>query len=180
ITPYNVPTTPAAYQIVAEPNKGKVVQISSMHLPGEARRLFFRTDLYSYWQQRTVGNNVLKISFDFYTGDDVDNGVQGGDIHIQVRSKEGNLVGYIYKPFYSYIAYKVYEKRGDFIDVIGGGDAFRLNNQVLTIPKKTWITLQCYVDYDNSEVYFSIPSLNYTIVEKVNYTLQLGGVDIEG
>src|SRR5690606_16236827 len=51
--------------------------------------------------------------------------------------------------------------------------SFVLNGKTLKLPVDSWVTLECYIDYTNSKIYFSIPSLNYTIVQNVKYALQL-------
>lgn len=54
------------------------------------------------------------------------------------------------------------------------------NGSNVVLPVNTWVTIEVYIDYDNSEIYVSLPLQNYTIKHKLDYTLLLGGVDNEG
>src|SRR5690554_3088603 len=61
------------FEIVSEPNKGKVFKLveettATVYTPYiSAIARIYRTDLNTYWQQRNPGNNVLKLAFDIYT-----------------------------------------------------------------------------------------------------------------
>src|SRR5690554_1361373 len=57
------------YRIVNDPNKGNVLQIiEGVSTLNQRGCRIYRTDLNTYWQQRTPGNNVLKLAFDIHTG----------------------------------------------------------------------------------------------------------------
>lgn len=166
-----VVTPPLAidYQIVTQVNKGNIAQIAGMYNQGEWQRFLFRTDLNTYWKNRTVGNNILKMSFEIFTGDDGD-GIDTS-FNMQLLSKEGALLTYTYSVYNSLIGGLVNSNRNDFnIKVV---PSFVLNGKTLKLPVDSWVTLECYIDYTNSKIYFSIPSLNYTIVQNVKYALQL-------
>src|SRR5690554_2480954 len=49
------------YKIVADPNKGNVLKIVEGKSFVNWSCWVYRTDLNTYWQQRTAGNNVLKL-----------------------------------------------------------------------------------------------------------------------
>src|SRR5690554_3410784 len=57
-------------KIVTDPNKGNVLKIVEGKSFSNGRCWVYRTDLNTYWQQRTSGNNVLKVSFDIFTDSD--------------------------------------------------------------------------------------------------------------
>ena len=43
------------------------------------------------------------------------------------------------------------------------------------MPSDSWVTVELYIDYDNNQVYFSIPSLNHTVVLNTKFPLFLTG-----
>src|SRR5690554_4841738 len=53
----------------------------------------------------------------------------------------------------------------------GGNGRLRIKN----FPSDSWVTVELYIDYDNDQVYFSVPSLNYTIVGDTKFPLFLTG-----
>ena len=140
------------YQIAAESNKGNILTIQNTYV--KIANNVFRNDLKTFWQQRSAGNNVLKLAFDYYTGD-MDTGM------IYFRNKNGRtLFGYWIENNGPFVRY-------NFPDTPTTNDSERLrlsNGQLLVLPKNTWFTFELYVDYNNSNIYYSIPSLNYTVV----------------
>jgi hypothetical protein len=145
------------YQITAESNKGNILKIKSFVSNWDAYNIVFRTDIDQYWQQRTAGNNVLKFSFDYYS-----EGISPASF-FQIDFFNSNsklLFGYSVELAYDRLNYTIADKPNSYT-------ASRLkyaNGQLVVMPKNTWITLELYVDYNNSKVYYSVPSLNYTVV----------------
>lgn len=157
---YNTPSPMVGsvndYQITAESGKGNVLKIKSTIINQKVINTVFRTDLKPYWQQRTAGNNVLKFSFDYFT-----EGIALADSFIInfENSKGKELFGYRIELVTSRVNYAIADKPN-------GYTVSRLkyaNGQLVVIPKNTWVTLELYVDYNNSKVYYSIPSFNYTV-----------------
>src|SRR5690554_2455410 len=73
------------YKIVADPNKGNVFQIvEGKSFLNSANFRVYRTDLNTYWQQRTAGNNVLKLAFDIY----VDPNTPNQNSHISIYNNK--------------------------------------------------------------------------------------------
>jgi len=52
-----------------------------------------------------------------------------------------------------------------------------LNKIPIQLPVNTWTTLEVYIDYNSNKIYFSIPSINYTVVENAGYNFDLSGVE---
>ncbi|WP_264561810.1 T9SS type A sorting domain-containing protein [Flavobacterium sp. N2155] len=178
---YNTPLTNNDYKIVAEANKGNVAQIGPLTKKGEANRTLFRTDLNTYWQQRTAGNNVFKCSFDLYVDDSYISSTPPSDpIRIILYSKEGGLTRFSYEPRYHRFGAGFDFSRGNFNR--GSGEAVLVSpgTPLQPPPMGSWITVEMYIDYDNNKAYFSIPTLNYTNVKNIAFTLELGGLDTEG
>ena len=145
----------ADYQIAAESGKGNILKIKSFVSNDHAFNIVFRADIDQYWQQRTAGNNVLKFSFDYFL-----DGTPLGSFWIDFHNSNGKLLfGYYIELDTDRLNYTIADKPNSFT-------ASRLkyaNGQLVIIPKSKWITLELYVDYNNSKVYYSIPSLNYTV-----------------
>ena len=179
---WGVPLTNNHYQIVAEANKGKVAQMGPLTLYGEAHRSLFQTGLKNLWQQRTPGNNILKITYDMYTAESV--GHRDNSFYMLLYSNEGQLIiiGYGPSPKKGTTLAGVNYTRGKFYEFPNHVDwsVFRTNNQNLILTPKTWVRFEAYIDYDNSKAYFYIPVFNHTIVKTFAYTLSMGGTDVEG
>ncbi len=163
-------TTVNDYKIVTDPTKGNVLRIVEENSFSKGGYYFiYRTDINTYWQQRTAGNNVLKLAFDIHTGADT-NGVITEGFYVSVYNGKELLSnfaymngngsfrgGYVYLPI-----------RGA---VFPGGSNGQL--QIKNLPVDSWVTVELYIDYDNDQVYFSVPSLNYTVVGDTKFPLYL-------
>ncbi|MBA5792201.1 T9SS type A sorting domain-containing protein [Flavobacterium sp. xlx-214] len=170
-------TSNTEFQIVTEPSRGKVAQIDPMAIKGEWYRVLYRTDLKTIWQQRTPGNNVLKITFDMYCGASGNNGTGLASTNMELQSDKGTLASIGYHPYHQYIGVDV---KPEFKRIKGalGPFLFYANGQPLKVPANSWVTFEVYVDYNNSMVYFSIPALNYTFAKNTGtYILDLNGIE---
>ena len=54
------------FKIVSEPNKGKVLQTTA--LPSFGANYLLKSGIDNLWNNRNSGNNVLKVTYDFFTG----------------------------------------------------------------------------------------------------------------
>src|SRR5690606_39785939 len=95
------------------------------------------------------------FSFDYFL-----DGTSLGSFWIDFHNSNGKLLfGYYIELDTDRLNYTIADKPNSFT-------ASRLkyaNGQLVIIPKSKWITLELYVDYNNSKVYYSIPSLNHTV-----------------
>jgi len=158
----------ADYQIVAENGRGNILYLGYRHTTYQNKHRVFRTDINTYWQQRTTNNNVFKISFDIFTQEANDS---SGVFFIENKLIE-RLLGITYHGQYRYL--QVSGKTS------GDGRLKYNNGSLIVLPVNTWVTIEAYVDYNNSNLYISIPTMNnYTAMFKMN-TLHLGGTDTEG
>ena len=156
------------YKIVTDLNKGNVLKLIEGRSFENGRCRIYRTDLSTYWQQRTIGNNVLKLAFDIYTEL---NPTDGQQFYVTLFNvKEEVLLTFNYRLDDNFSSINIGE-RG-------------LNNQPnglisplikRTLPSDSWVTVELYIDYDNNQVYFSIPSLNHTVVLNAKFQLFLTG-----
>jgi len=165
-------TTVNDYKIVSDPNKGNVMQIveeNSSFKGGHCS--VYRTDINTYWQQRTPGNNVLKLVFDIYT-DTSDNDITE-IFKVSLYNEKELLTNFEYRNSNS-------SYRGGYVHLPNRGTTYPIggSNSPLPIknfPSDSWVTVELYIDYDNDQVYFSVPSLNYTIVGDTKFPLYLTG-----
>src|SRR5690554_3690273 len=165
-------TTVNDYKIVSDPNKGNVMQIveeNSSFKGGHCS--VYRTDINTYWQQRTPGNNVLKLVFDIYT-DTSDNDITE-IFKVSLYNEKELLTNFEYRNSNS-------SYRGGYVHLPNRGTTYPIggSNSPLPIknfPSDSWVTVELYIDYDNDQVYFSVPSLNYTIVGDTKFPLFLTG-----
>src|SRR5690554_1548431 len=154
------------YKIVADPNKGNVLKIvEGKSFVNGGSCWVYRTDLNTYWQQRTAGNNVLKLAFDIYTHPHTTN----QNCHINIYNNKELLTNFHFYFYNSSGTLGVMPNRGQTSPLNG--------NPLLQVkfPTDSWVTVELYIDYDNDQVYFSVPSLNYTIVGDTKFPLDLTG-----
>jgi|SRR5690554_67225 len=166
-------TTVNDYKIVSDPNKGNVLQIveeNSSFTGGHCS--VYRTDINTYWQQRTPGNNVLKLAFDIYTDTD-DNDVTE-IFTIALYNEKELLTNFEYRNGNNFRGGYVYLPNRGVIYPYGGANG---QLQIKNFPSESWVSVELYIDYDNDQVYFSVPSLNYTIVGDTKFPLFLTGGD---
>ena len=164
-----IPTTINDYQIIAETGRGNVFY--SPTFPDATTTLYrwlFRNDIKTFWQQRTPGNNVLKISFDVYNSGD-----ESVALDTSLFSNEGSIIGF--QHFLEYNSIGGGQGQRGLYDRIGLLHYFTLNGKISVLPPHTWVTLEMYVDYNTSKIYYSIPMLNMTMQLDLLYTLQQNG-----
>ncbi len=134
------------FKIIAEPGRGNVLQVTGPAVSG-GRNLIALKNLGLLWNNRTAGNNVLKIEYDFYTNESLTN-ITSDNGHMIVAIKQ-------YALFYLYYGGVTGSTRVAYVTT--GGLGTILSPTIL--PKKTWLKLVYYVDFTNQKLYFRIPAL---------------------
>ena len=167
------PHTTNDYEIISDPNKGNVLQIleeNSSYLGGNC--FVYRTDINTYWQQRTAGNNVLKLAFDIYTDEDT-NGVQTEAFFVSLYNEKELLTNFVYQNgnYEAGCVHLPIRGKTSPIGHVSPPPPLSIKN----FPYDSWVTVELYIDYDNDQVYFSVPSLNYTLVANTLFPLSLTG-----
>jgi len=162
----------ADYQIVAEPGRGNMLYLGyTNRIPGNAHRVF-RTDMNTHWQQRTPGNDVFKISFDIFTQESNDSGTGG---HFILENSDGERLFYL-----RYNGKPRYLNASSSGKVMMGGLFQYSDGSYVRLPVNSWVTIEVYIDYGSSTIYFSLPALNnYTVMFQM-HDLYFGGTDTEG
>jgi len=164
-------TTVNDYIIVSDPTKGNVLQIVEENtLSSGGHCSVYRMDINTYWQQRTPGNNVLKLVFDIYT-DTSDNGITEG-LAVALYNEKELLTNFEYRNGNNFRGGYVYLPNRGVIYPYGSANG---QLQIKNFPSESWVTVELYIDYDNNQVYFSVPSLNYTLVANTLFPLSLTG-----
>ena len=154
---YTTGATNAQYAIITEPNKGKVLSLFTNNPQQDQYLNVEKRNLITLIDQRTSGNNVIKIEVDFYTSlrSTADNSVGSGigfvfDPPKNYTSSGGTLMNFVF-------SYAV----GHF-NVLGFDGKFKkiLTNNFLNFD--SWYQLVFYLDYTNKKCYFEMLGTNIT------------------
>ena len=164
--------TVADFKIIKEPNKGNVLNIIEAN-PSSRQKRVYKRDLDFYWNKRTTGNNILKVSFDMYTGDQAsyDSNIVHENNVILIRSKHGALAGFDFQgDTKSLLGLRTNARP---IQYNGLPTAVGYSNGFLVLNTNSWVTLELYIDYDTSKIYFGIPHLGLMRVYDSLFLLSL-------
>src|SRR5690554_6001949 len=155
--------TNADFQITLENTKGNILTIKETPSATQTTgRSVYRSDIETIWNQRIPGNDILKLSFELYTGP------------VTVGEKK-NLIHYSYglpqqRYIFCNLIFDATTKALQLaIQTLKNNSALlhtgnKLNgNYDLILPSDTWITVEFYIDYTGSTYYVSVPSLNHTV-----------------
>src|SRR5690554_1764396 len=160
----------ADYQIVSEPGRGNILFLGKTNRIPVNKFYVYRTDINTHWQQRTPGNDVFKISFDIFTQEAND---MRGDFRLENSDGERLFdLAYHGQRDLQISPSKV---------LPGGGSIFKYSDgSTVRLPVNSWVTIEVYIDYGSSTIYYNIPALNnYTVMFQVP-DLYFGGIDTEG
>jgi len=153
----------ADFQIVPENTKGNILTIketpSTTHHIG---RNVFRSDIATIWNQRIPGNDILKLSFELYTGP-VTVGEKKNLIHYSYGLPQQRYIfcNLIFDATTKALQLAIQTSKNNSALLHTGN---KLNgNYDLILPSDTWITVEFYIDYTGSTYYVSVPSLNHTV-----------------
>ena len=147
--------------ITQEPNRGKVLTLTTTDLPTVQTNITIsRPNISNTFNQRTPGNYVIKFEVDYYTGEQQNDGT-GNSINqvlgLVFNENPADNLGtskYLFSAIYN-------SKDLNF--------RIRYNNTsglspydiwVGKLPYKTWITYIVYLDYKNRKIYYEIPYIN--------------------
>jgi len=153
---YTTGATNAQYAIITEPNKGKALSLFTNNPQQDQQFYAEKQNLNTLIDQRTTGNNVIKIEIDFYTGSksSVRNGSNISTISLFFDPPQNYT-----KPDQELIEFNFSHNVGAFLVRVFDGQNFPLKvSQFLTFD--TWYQLIFYLDYTNKKGYFEIPGTN--------------------
>jgi len=151
------------FQIVPENTKGNILTIKeTSNTVQTVARWVYRSDIETFWNQRTPGNDILKLSFDLYTGTPI--GGASNIIRDYIYFTYGQHSLYLFCNFYFNATTKTlrFHRHAKNDSIVR--DAGRLNGYFdLILPTDSWVTVELYIDYSSNKYYVSVPSLSHTV-----------------
>ena len=143
------PTSSATGMITAEAGKGNVLTITSSSTTQTDSYTFRQEDgfLTTLWNNRTPGNNFFKFEYEFYGVGTF--GVSGSILNNFTIVNIG---------FQSLTNLK--RILGNYLDNTSSKTLILKNYNTTPFPHNMWIKAETFVDYNNNNVYFYIPTLN--------------------
>lgn len=145
--------------IAQESNKGKVLLVETNGAGGMNAK---QKNLQTVWGNRTTGNNILLVEYDFYAEE---LGNEGHTSRFVIETVGGyQLIDMILETKYN-AALRVNETK---LNVMG--TQYKNFNYA-----QSWFTIKLYVDYNTNTLYFHIPALGF--LHKAAYTATFGVVD---
>jgi len=153
--------------ITAEANKGKVLTLASAATaPYKCFLYVKRSDMATFIDQRSAGNNVLKFEIEYFTG------AQHGKGSSSAHQRFGL---YYYNPallndalvqfsFQSITGNVGAQCQGQSKLIYLDNNPNNLPNHRPTMPYNTWVTFIVYLDYNNKKAYFETPYFNAVTV----------------
>ena len=145
--------------ITTEPNRGKVLTATSGMPPEQHNIVIFKNGLNTLIDQRTYGNDVIKLEVDFYTGTQHSFNNPGMHHSFGLSEHSTNLVRYSYNPAYGGISGQ-YKDQLKYVSLKKNGSI----NDPSFLPYNSWITFVVYLDYTNRKIYFETPYFNNVAV----------------
>lgn len=154
------------FQIQNEPTKGKVITMAPHPYPYAIGNTSIRKDLKAVINNRTTGNDVIKLKIDFYTAqkaNPLSSAIDFGLSRIfNINNSATNVIaGFNFDN-------DTGELKGTHYDeslMNNRKYQFNLadNNQPLILPFNTWVCCVVHADYINNKVVFEIPSFGVLV-----------------
>jgi len=154
--------------ITAEANKGKVLTLASAATaPYKCHLLVKRSDMATFIDQRSAGNNVLKFEIDYFTG--AQHGKGSSSAHQEIGlyydpTKLSNNDALIKILFQSTTGAITVQCKDQTKRVYLDNNPNNLPNHQVFFPFNTWVTFIVYLDYNNKKAYFETPYFNTVAV----------------
>lgn len=158
------------YNIITEPGRGKVLEVIGPAVQSSrvSSSKIEQKGLELLWDNRAVGNDVLKIEYDFFTGN-VASSYRGVTFSNELNFNDSNLIEMHYNGhrnlFYVYCS--ICTQPFSWGQILSP-----------TVPTNTWLKLELYLDYVNEISYFTIPSLGISGVSGWFSSLNFSGMEL--
>lgn len=132
-----------AAMVAAETGKGNV-----LILTGTGAVNFRQNNgvIDALWNNRTVGNNILKFEYEFY-------GVDVFNSHGSILSQATNLINVTFQSSLNRIGV-------NYWDTTSNKNIILKNYNTDPFPYNVWIKVEMFIDYNSKNVYFYLPTLN--------------------
>ncbi|UUV22283.1 T9SS type A sorting domain-containing protein [Paenimyroides aestuarii] len=145
----------SVFTIVNEANRGKVLDLTTPYSMSKEHYFLIKPNLNVLIDNRTAGNDVIKIEIDYFTGNKIP-AVQALS-NIRLLLKDMSL--YVPQEEFIIIQFsKVYGFFGARTDATSSNTQSFAHYPVF--PFNTWVTLIMYLDYTNNKIYMHIPQFN--------------------
>ena len=147
------------YKIITEANRGKVLSMF-IDNPKNAPNVYAeKQNLSTLIDQRTPGNNVIKMEIDFYIGAlNSPSNNNGNTSLIYMFFDPPQSPGNAQILMNTHYNYKNNLLR---VEAFDGTYTMPIKNPYSPLTANTWYTFIFYLDYSNKKCYFEIPGKNY-------------------
>lgn len=146
------------YQIVSvDASHGKSLQLTSGATAlAASNRQVVKLGYGAAWGARTSGNDILRISFDFYTGSATGNVLPG----VNVTNATAGIIGLKYNT-----ATKVFQAMANLTATATGATGFYNITGISTVtyPANTWVKVSCTYDKVNGVATYTIGGVTSTL-----------------
>lgn len=149
----------SAFNITNEAFKGKVLTFTTP----QGEYMVAKKDLSTFINQRTTGNDVIKVEIDYYTGTQYYMATNRAPyITISLHDNNNKRLLMIYHNIVN--KNFIYARS---LDDFGTNNVLKLGNDsgnVDSLPVNTWISFIVYLDYNNRKAYVETPYFNKVAV----------------
>src|SRR5690554_4660315 len=144
--------TNADFQITLENTKGNILTIKETPSATQTTgRSVYRSDIETIWNQRTPGNDILKLSFELYTGP-----VTTGEKYSFIFFSYGSQQRYIFCNFVFDVTTKTLQLPVQYLKnnvaLLSSGQKLNGNSDLILLSD-TWVAVELYIDYTGSKYY---------------------------
>jgi len=152
------PTSSATGMITAEVGKGNVLTITSNAASDGYGFKQVNGFLTTLWNNRTPGNNIFKFEYEFY-------GLGQVNLAGHILNSFNPIAAIIGLAFQSIPGPNIYRIGGGYLEYTSNGSKSLVlkNYNAITFPYNMWIKAEMFIDYNNSNVYFYLPTLNIQV-----------------
>lgn len=163
---WHVQISNGTVMVVSEPNKGNIVATGSDKLTNymSGGQLEYK-DIDVLWNNRTMGNNVLKLEYDFYISDVFPDMIMtGSGLTFKNTTTRLSLITHSHDG----VPKSHYSATTNGIVLVGIPDPTKsilLGNDSVypnvynNFPYETWVSFELFLDYNTNMAYVYIPSL---------------------
>lgn len=150
------------FQIKSDKAKGNILQISTPLTPStqtnNSAKFAWKDLPGGGWQNRNAGHDILRVEFEFYTGNSRGMGIEAYHRNITSTANGTIIAGFQYET-------ETGRFRGMTRLIIQGVPDLKFillgpNQTDLYLKPDTWVKVYYQIDYANDLVYFQIPSEN--------------------
>lgn len=138
--------------VTAEAGKGNVLTIKTMAPSSGSDHVYIRqvkNVITAAWNSRTVGNDILKLEYEFNGNGDFFSGCS-------IASQNRSLISSVFQSNLNNIAAEYWDNNTVNIITLK-------NFTSSSFPYNIWVKVEMYVDYNTKKIYFYLPNINIMI-----------------